>query len=138
MLVVIPTSLSHRLCSAKGFYTSSARIVGSPVTSLGKLLGGRKTLNPLTFHMEMSWACLSPEQFKINEQSLFILMRHLMWKLIAPMARSQVICCVAACRKMAQLCPLLWSSLGVHRAGGSLPYPQSIFSELECNGCFAN
>lgn len=32
--------------------------------------------------------------FKTNEQPLFILMRYLMWKLIALMAKSQIICCV--------------------------------------------
>lgn len=129
MLIAIPTPLSHPLCNAKVFYTSSAKSVVSPITNLGKLSGGRKNPNTLTFHMEMFWACLNPKQFKIKEQPLFILMRHSMWKLIALMARSQVIRCVAACRKMAQLCPPLWSSLGVHRDGGSLPYPWFIFSE---------
>lgn len=38
----------------------------------------------------MDWLAL----FKTNEQPLFILMRYLMWKLIALMARSQIICCV--------------------------------------------
>jgi len=59
VLVVIPTLLSHTLCSAKVFFTSSAKFstalmsMVSPITNLGKLREGGTgdDPNPFTFHL---------------------------------------------------------------------------------------